>query len=155
MFDLIGDNPVRFLIALAIGVATAWWIWARRADESAAARADDDKAEPAPHAPAAAEEPEIAAAEGPRIAAAVGADDDLTKINGIGPALRDLCNSLGVRRFDQVAAWGDAEVADVDSYLGSFKGRILRDNWVEQAKLLAAGNEAEWQARFGYKSAKP
>jgi len=94
------------------------------------------------------------ATDGPRIAAAVGEDDDLTKINGIGPKLCALCNGMGVRRFDQIAAWGASDVAEVDGYLGSFKGRIGRDDWVEQAKLLAGGNESEWQSRFGYKGKK-
>jgi NADH-quinone oxidoreductase subunit E len=31
----------------------------------------------------------------------------------------------------------------------SFKGRIERDGWVEQAKILAAGEETEFSRRSG------
>ncbi len=174
MLHLIMENPIRFILALLIGIATAWWIWGRlthaesAAEEPAAPRPAPEPAptpEPAPApapevvepvAPVAAAAPIAAAATDaepkPKIAAAVGAPDDLRKINGIGPKLCDLCNSLGVTRFDQIAQWGEQEIAEVDGYLGSFKGRIDRDNWVEQAKLLASGQMAAWEARFGYKS---
>ena len=84
----------------------------------------------------------------PKIAAAVGDPDDLTRIKGIGPKLNDLCHSLGVMRFDQIAKWSDADVAEVDQYL-KIKGRITRDKWVDQAKLLAAGDDAGHKAKFG------
>ena len=86
----------------------------------------------------------------PKIAAAVGEPDDLTRIKGIGPKLNDLCQSLGVRRFDQIAKWGASDVAEVDQYL-KIKGRIDRDEWVAQAKLLAAGEDAEHKASYGMK----
>ena len=86
----------------------------------------------------------------PKIAAAIGEPDDLTRIKGIGPKLNELCQSLGVRRFDQIAQWGAADVAEVDQYL-KIKGRIDRDEWVAQAKLLAAGKDAEHQASYGMK----
>ncbi|HMO09352.1 MAG TPA: NADH:ubiquinone oxidoreductase [Paracoccaceae bacterium] len=68
-----------------------------------------------------------------------GAPDDLKLIKGIGPALEKLCHSLGYYHFDQIAAWTPAEVAWVDDNLEGFKGRVTRDNWVAQAKVLAAG----------------
>ena len=80
------------------------------------------------------------AATKPNIAAAVGESDDLTRIKGVGPKLAELCESLGVRRFDQIAAWSEADVAEVDQYL-KIKGRITRDRWVEQAKFLAVGDD--------------
>lgn len=89
------------------------------------------------------------AAPGPRIRAAVGTPDDLELIKGVGPKLNALLISLGVRRFDQIAAWTREEVAEVDAHLGAFKGRIDRDRWVEQADLLARGEIAAFEARFG------
>ena len=83
------------------------------------------------------------------IPAAVGESDDLHRIKGVGPKLNELLQSLGIRRFDQIAAWGPGEIAKVDSHLGAFRGRIERDNWVEQAKLLARGAFEEFEARFG------
>lgn len=83
------------------------------------------------------------------IPAAVGQPDDLRRIKGVGPKLDELLQSLGVRRFDQIAGWGAAEIGKVDSHLGAFSGRIERDNWVEQAKLLARGAFEEFERGFG------
>lgn len=85
----------------------------------------------------------------PKIAQAVGDPDDLERIRGVGPKLNRLLISLGVLRFDQIAAWDDSDVAEVDGHLGAFKGRIDRDNWVEQAKLLAEDKDDVWEQRFG------
>lgn len=63
--------------------------------------------------------------------------DDLKRIKGIGPKLEKLCNSLGFFHFDQIAKWTDEEIAWVDQNLEGFKGRVVRDNWVAQAKELA------------------
>lgn len=83
------------------------------------------------------------------IPAAVGDADDLLQIKGIGPKLNTLLISLGVTRFDQIAAWGAAEIDKVDDHLGNFKNRITRDSWVEQAGLLAKGMIAEFETKFG------
>jgi len=76
-----------------------------------------------------------------------GGADDLKRIKGIGPKLEQLCNRLGFYHFDQIAAWTADEVAWVDANLEGFKGRVTRDNWVEQAKLLAGGGETEFSKR--------
>ncbi len=65
-----------------------------------------------------------------------GKADDLKRISGVGPKLEETLHSLGIYHFDQVAAWTRETVAWVDNYL-SFKGRIERENWIEQAKKLA------------------
>jgi predicted flap endonuclease-1-like 5' DNA nuclease len=83
------------------------------------------------------------------IPAAVGNPDDLLQIKGIGPKLNALLISLGVTRFDQIAAWGAGEIDKVDDHLGNFKNRITRDSWIEQAGLLARGAIAEFEAKFG------
>ncbi|WP_230206824.1 hypothetical protein [Novosphingobium sp. Gsoil 351] len=82
-------------------------------------------------------------------AEAAGDGDDLTRIKGLGPKIATLLRSLGVTRFDQIAAWGEADIARIDPQLGAFQGRIARDNWVEQAGYLAAGDVAGFEARFG------
>lgn len=76
-----------------------------------------------------------------------GFADDLKQVKGIGPQLEKLCNSLGFYHFDQIAAWTSDEVAWVDANLEGFKGRVTRDNWVEQAKVLAAGGSTEFSDR--------
>ena len=69
-----------------------------------------------------------------------GQPDDLKKISGVGPKLEGLLHENGVFHFDQVAAWTAEEIAYMDDKL-SFKGRIERDNWIEQAAKLAAEQE--------------
>ena len=71
-------------------------------------------------------------------AAPEGEPDDLKKISGVGPVLEKKLHALGVTKFAQVAAFTADDIAKVDDAL-SFKGRIERDNWLEQAATLAAG----------------
>ena len=75
--------------------------------------------------------------------------DDLARIKGVGPKLVTLLNELGITTFAQIASWSDADVTRVDAQLGRFKGRITRDQWVEQAKLLSAGDETAFADKFG------
>ncbi len=82
--------------------------------------------------------------------AAVKADtvtpDDLKKISGVGPQLEKKLNALGVYTFKQISEWNEENVAWVDEYL-SFKGRITREDWISQAKILADGGETEFSKR--------
>jgi predicted flap endonuclease-1-like 5' DNA nuclease len=80
--------------------------------------------------PAAARRPEALSA--PR----GGAADELQLIEGIGPKLEQLCHSLGFYHFDQIANWTADEIAWVDENLTGFKGRVTRDKWVAQARLI-------------------
>ncbi|MET0443352.1 MAG: NADH-ubiquinone dehydrogenase [Pseudorhodoplanes sp.] len=66
------------------------------------------------------------------------APNDLKLISGIGPKLEKVLNGLGIWTYTQIAGWSREEVAWVDDYL-SFKGRIERDDWLEQAAKLADG----------------
>lgn len=75
--------------------------------------------------------------------------DDLTRIKGVGPKLAGMLNDNGVTRFDQIANWSDQEATEMDARLGRFQGRMERDNWREQARLLAAGDKAAYEERFG------
>ena len=69
---------------------------------------------------------------------AAGAADDLKKLSGVGPALEKKLNEAGVTSFAQIAAWTDEDVADMDEKL-SFKGRIEREGWIDQAKEIVKG----------------
>lgn len=71
-------------------------------------------------------------------AARKGKADDLKEIEGIGPAMEKLVNDLGFFHFDQIASWSDADVALVDAEMKTFKGRIARDRWVAQAKIIVS-----------------
>jgi predicted flap endonuclease-1-like 5' DNA nuclease len=76
-----------------------------------------------------------------------GGADDLKMIKGVGPKLEIMLNELGFYHFDQIAGWSAAEVAWVNDNLTGFKGRVSRDNWVEQARKLASGQETEFSKR--------
>jgi NADH-quinone oxidoreductase subunit E len=99
----------------------------------------------APAAPAAAtavpaKPPTLAAARG-------GKPDDLKQIKGIGPKLEEMLHSMGYFHFDQIAAWTPAEVAWMDENLEGFRGRVTRDEWVAQARILAGGGETAFSKR--------
>lgn len=83
------------------------------------------------------------------IAVPAGPPEPLTRLKGLGPKAEALLNGLGIARFDQIAAWSEADVARIDADMGNFKGRIARDRWVEQAKFLAADDVAGFEAVFG------
>ena len=162
MMELVEANWIVLVAALLLGLAVAWWIYfGRRRTRVTGDRRDvlDEGADPAARnqalidmAPAAAVPPAPMPAAAPVAAApiaTVGGGDDLTRIKGVGPKLRDLLASLGVTRFEQVAGWSKADIDRIDAQLGQFEGRIRRDNWIEQAKLLAAGDTAGYESRFG------
>ena len=75
-----------------------------------------------------------------------GAKDNLQRIKGIGKVNETKLNALGIFHFDQIAQWTPAEARWVSTYL-AFKGRIEREDWIGQAKTLAAGEETEFAKR--------
>ena len=76
-----------------------------------------------------------------------GKADDLKQIKGVGPKLETMLNGMGFYHFDQIAGWNADEVAWVNANLQGFKGRVSRDGWQEQARILAAGGETEFSKR--------
>lgn len=85
----------------------------------------------------------------PAVTAAPAQADDLLRLKGVGPKLQALLIELGVTRYAEIAAWSDSDIAAVDARLGNFKGRPVRDHWVDQAKYLAAGDIAGFEAKYG------
>jgi predicted flap endonuclease-1-like 5' DNA nuclease len=81
-------------------------------------------------------------------AARDGKADNLLRISGVGPVNQGILNNLGVYHFDQIANWNDQEVDWVDDHM-KFNGRIRREEWIPQARLLADGNEAEFSRLYG------
>ena len=151
----IGDT-VKRIDGTEVPLTTPWLGKSPRPAASAnQAAAKPAAAKPAAKAkaPAKAEAPAAPAGEGVKpaslAAARDGKGDDLTQISGVGPRLQALCQKLGFWHFDQIAAWTPAEVAWVDANLEGFKGRVTRDNWVAQAKVLAAGGSVEAAHRAG------
>ena len=66
-----------------------------------------------------------------------GTPDKLTLIKGIGPVNEKKLHEHGIFHFDQIAAWTEADVKAAEAYL-EFDGRIAREDWIGQAKALAA-----------------
>lgn len=157
MMELVEANWILLVAALLIGLLVAWWIFAAsRKTRVSGDRRDvlDEGSDPAARNQALIDSAAAARADTPvpipqAIPVAAAAGDDLTRIKGVGPKLRDVLVSLGVTRFDQIAGWSDEDIDRIDARLGRFEGRIRRDNWVEQAKLLAAGDTAGYENRFG------
>ncbi len=167
MIELVQANWWLFVAALVIGIAVAWWIFSatRKTKVEFGDRKDvlDEGAEPAKRnqalidaqqsttpaiAPASEPAPEPApVAPAPAPASAGG--DDLKRIKGVGPKLEKLLISLGITSFAQIAAWDEADIDRIDAQLGNFAGRIRRDSWTEQAKLLAAGDQSGFEGKFG------
>lgn len=106
---------------------------AKKVEAPAAAKVAAPKAEKkAPAKKAAAKSDEVA----PLFTAPEGPADDLKLISGVGPVLEKKLNALGVMTFEQVAAMSKDDIIKLDDAL-SFKGRIDRDDWLNQAAELA------------------
>ena len=72
------------------------------------------------------------------VARADSSADDLKLIKGIGPKNEAICHDLGVWHFSQIADWTPENVVWVGDHM-KFPGRVDREKWIPQAKLLAAG----------------
>ena len=177
MIELIEANWPLFVIALMIGILVAWWIFVamrRTRVETDTSDVLDEGKGPANRnqalidAPPASKVPVVASpamgVAGTDVTVATAAEkvtepasnnpstadaDDLSRIKGVGPKLKNLLISLGVTRFDEIANWTEREIDEIDSKLGRFEGRIRRDNWMEQARLLAADDTAGYEDKFG------
>lgn len=82
----------------------------------------------------------------PPVSEAEGPHDDLKRIRGIGVLIEKRLNALGVGRYDQIANWTSGDIDRISRSL-EFKGRIERENWVEQARILASGGQTEFSRR--------
>jgi len=145
--DLAGDELVELLPEAGLNEESA-------GELIMAARAHwfDDGEPAAPAAPEAEDEEQLAAApvdedaldgERPRpLNSPNGVADDLKKISGVGPKLEEKLNGLGIYHYSQIAAFTPENIAWVDGYL-SFKGRITRDDWINQAGTLMSANGGE------------
>lgn len=73
----------------------------------------------------------------------------VTTLKGLGPKVAARLAELGVTDAGQLASLDDNAAAALDAQLGSFAGRMARDRWIEQARLLTAGDRASYEATFG------
>jgi predicted flap endonuclease-1-like 5' DNA nuclease len=90
-----------------------------------------------------------ASAEPREIGAAgrIGPATDLKRIRGIGLLIEKKLHSLGISSYAHIANWTASDIDRISQSL-DFKGRIERENWVEQARILAAGGQTEFSRRF-------
>jgi predicted flap endonuclease-1-like 5' DNA nuclease len=94
--------------------------------------------------------PKAVAAKKAAPAAATAAStkpDNLRRLIGIGPVNEKLLRAQGVTSFAQIAAWTAADIKRIEDVM-NFDGRIARERWIDQAKLLAAGDEKEFAKQF-------
>lgn len=129
--------------ALLAMLPVAWLLGARRRGDPALPTREpyEPLLTPVPAAPA--PTPASTAPDRP------GADDDVLRIKGIGPELKALLAGLGVTSLAQIARWDDADIAAIDLHLTGYHGRITRESWVEQARLLEGEAYTEYDHRFG------
>lgn len=164
MLWLIWQMWFLIAIALAIGVVMGWRIWGASPDADgrslAAARDENERLRRenddlhrslalARRENAASADQDVPASTGVKAAPETAPDavisnagndasheDDLKVIKGIGPKAAKALNSGGVVRFSQIAAWTDDDIAQWDADLNA-RGRIVRDDWIGQARMLA------------------
>lgn len=158
---------IPIVIAVLIGIVAGWWIF-RAARKGGPAAKDMSEAKPGAPPPRPTDHKEgkavtdqAAAATAdvageilsvdahPDIAGPSGPPDNLQTLKGVGPKLASQLNTLGLTRFDQLAALSANEVAMIDERLGAFRGRLARDRVVEQAAYLARNDRDGFEAKFG------
>lgn len=109
---------------------------AKKADaKPAAPKKAEAKKAAAPKAEAKTEAPKKAAPK--KAAAAKAANDDLTKLDGVGPAFAKKLNEAGVTSFAQIAAWTEADLDRLNETISGLKAKAEANNWIEAAKSLA------------------
>ncbi|MEC7411258.1 MAG: hypothetical protein VYE08_01345, partial [Candidatus Thermoplasmatota archaeon] len=69
-------------------------------------------------------------------AATLRAKDDLQVIKGIGPFIEEKLNALGITTYRQIANMTAKLEEEVNVAIEFFPGRVKRDQWVAQAKIL-------------------
>jgi len=63
--------------------------------------------------------------------------NDLTKIKGVGPFIEKRLNMIGIYTFQQLAELSPEMIDRVGAAIEFFPHRIIRDNWVGQARAFA------------------
>ena len=107
-------------------------------------------AEPVAAAAPMAASPAAEAAPQPAPAQAARPEDQpITLLKGLGPKLTQKLAEHGITTVGDMAGLSEAQAQSLDAQLGPFSGRMARDRWLEQARLLAAGDRAGFEAVFG------
>ena len=154
MSQLLAENWILLVIALVVGLLVAWFLFrSSRRTRVTGTRQDvlDEGADRARRNDALVDAPPAATADSQPNVTKVndGNGDDLTRIKGVGPKLAATLESLGVTSFAQIAEWDETEIDRMDAQLGRFEGRIRKDDWTGQARLLADGKSADFNTKYG------
>lgn len=114
----------------------------KTAAKTAAAKVSADKAEDTPVKAKPAARPK----KKPAVLAKAreGGPDDLKMIKGVGPVLEKALHEAGVFHFDQVGAWTNVDARWFDENVQGANGRVVRDEWIKQARILAKGGTTEF-----------
>ena len=154
-FDLTPAAAIAAVLTVVVGLIVGMPLSAAPAQSAMPAAGSQSAAPPAAAAPATAGSATAGSANagsanaGPARLAAPreGKADNLKEIEGVGPAMEKLVNEMGFFHFDQIAGWSEADVAWVDANLKGFKGRVTRDRWVAQARIIVNEGLAAFRER--------
>ena len=162
MSQLLAENWYLLVLGLVIGLIVAWFLFrtTRRTTVTGAQAGDvlDEGATRAQRNAALVDAPPAAApisrptgfGDAHAGGAATAEDgDDLTRLKGVGPKLATILRQQGITQFAQIAAWSDDDISEIDGTLGQFQGRITRDDWRGQARLLCDGDADGFKTRYG------
>ena len=72
--------------------------------------------------------------------------DDLLLIKGLGKVSQSVLHENGIYHFDQIANFTEDEIKWIEKAI-SFPGRVMRDDWIGQAKILSSGDNTEYSKR--------
>lgn len=92
---------------------------------------------------------EAASEPAPIEPATAAADQPVTLLKGLGPKVSTALAERGITTVGQLAVLDDDRAAALDAEMGPFRGRMARDRWIEQARFLAMGDRAGFEAVFG------
>ncbi|MEQ1651881.1 MAG: hypothetical protein ABL897_05280, partial [Hyphomicrobium sp.] len=84
--------------------------------------------------------------DAPRTSGSGDKSDDLKRIRGVGVLIEKRLNAKGVTSYSQIANWTTSDIDKISQDL-DFKGRIERENWIEQARILSSGGHTEFSRR--------
>ncbi|WP_150292407.1 hypothetical protein [Sphingobium estronivorans] len=88
------------------------------------------------------------------VAGAVHGRDNLSRINGITPQDEIALNEAGYHRYRQIAGISAEQEAALETRLGLKQGIIAREEWREQARLLAERKDDEHARLFEHRTTR-
>lgn len=74
--------------------------------------------------------------------------DNFLKVRGIDEITMDELNNLGIYHFDQIAKWDNKNCSWIEEIGNFYSNRIKKEQWVEQAKILALGKETVYSLKL-------